>query len=85
MVSFLSLVSFRVLDTCTSLSKELCIKTVEGNIVNCIFHFLQYSNQSQPSIEAREPAVRVLINLLRYHETSQIVWKVSCCTLLLVV
>ncbi|CAI6348354.1 unnamed protein product [Macrosiphum euphorbiae] len=62
------------LDTCTSLSKELCMKTADGAIVDYIFHFLQYSNQSQPSIEAREPAIRVLINLLRYHETSWIIW-----------
>jgi len=66
-----------ILDTCTSLSKELCIKTADGAIVDYIFHFLQYSNQSQPSIEAREPAIRVLINLLRYHETSWIIWTVS--------
>lgn len=62
------------LDTCTSLSKELCMKTADGVIVDYIFRFLQYSNQSQPSIEAREPAIRVLINLLRYHETSWIIW-----------
>ncbi|VVC38206.1 Hypothetical protein CINCED_3A000313 [Cinara cedri] len=62
------------LDTCTSLSKELCIKTIEGTIIDYIFRFLQYSNQSQPSIEAREPAIRVLTNLLRYHETSQLIW-----------
>lgn len=66
-----------VLDTCTSLSKELCMKTADGVIVDYIFRFLQYSNQSQPSIEAREPAIRVLINLLRYHETSWIIWTVS--------
>ncbi|XP_060849151.1 abnormal spindle-like microcephaly-associated protein homolog [Rhopalosiphum padi] len=62
------------LDTCTSLSKELCMKTADGAIVDYIFHFLQYSNQSQPSTEAREPAIRVLINLLRYHETTWIIW-----------
>ncbi|VVC41764.1 Hypothetical protein CINCED_3A009489 [Cinara cedri] len=62
------------LDTCTSLSKELCVKTSEGDIVDYMFHFLQSSNQSQPSIEAREPAIRVLINLLRYHETSWHIW-----------
>lgn len=42
-----------------------------------IFHFLLYSNQSQPSIEAREPAIRVLTNLLRCHETSWIIWTVD--------
>ncbi|XP_025421851.1 protein abnormal spindle-like isoform X3 [Sipha flava] len=62
------------LEICTSLSKELCLKTAEGIIVDIIFHFLQYSNQSQPSIEAREPAIRVLINLLRYKETSWHIW-----------
>lgn len=67
---------FLFLDTCTSLSKELCVKTAEGTIMNYIFHFLEYSNQSQPSIEAREPAIRVLINLLKYHETSWQIWMV---------
>lgn len=66
-----------LLDTCTSLSKELCLKTSEGDIVDYIFHFLQSSNQSQPSIEAREPAIHVLINLLRFHETSWYIWTVS--------
>ncbi|XP_050531513.1 protein abnormal spindle isoform X2 [Daktulosphaira vitifoliae] len=66
---------FWTLELCTSLSKELCIKTAEGTIVDYIFHFLQYSNQSQPSIEAREPAIRVLTNLLRYHETSWHIWR----------
>lgn len=41
-----------------------------------MLHFLQYSNQSQPSIEAREPAIRVLTNLLKYHETSWNIWMV---------
>lgn len=68
---------FYLLETCTSLSKELCLKTAEGMIVDNIFHFLLYSNQSQPSIEAREPAIRVLTNLLRYHETSWHIWVVS--------
>ncbi|XP_060855887.1 protein abnormal spindle-like [Metopolophium dirhodum] len=62
------------LDTCTTLSKELCLKTSEGMIVDYMFHFLHYSNQSQPSIEAREPAIRVLTNLLKYHETSWHIW-----------
>ncbi|XP_050438518.1 protein abnormal spindle isoform X3 [Adelges cooleyi] len=66
---------FWTLELCTSLSKELCKKTAEGTIVDYIFHFLQYSNQSQPSVEAREPAIRVLINLLRYHETSWYIWR----------
>lgn len=65
------------LDTCTTLSKELCLKTSEGVIVDNMFHFLQYSNQSQPSIEAREPVIRVLTNLLKYHETSWHIWMVS--------
>lgn len=76
---------FCVLDICTSLSKELCIKTAEGTIIDCIFHFLLYSNQSQPSMEAREPAIRVLTNLLRYHETSRTIWKVSTPLLCLIV
>ncbi|XP_026817930.1 protein abnormal spindle-like isoform X2 [Rhopalosiphum maidis] len=62
------------LDTCTTLSKELCLKTSEGTIVDYMFHFLHYSNQSQPSLEAREPAIRVLTNLLKYHETSWHIW-----------
>ncbi|XP_022160068.1 protein abnormal spindle-like isoform X2 [Myzus persicae] len=62
------------LDTCTTLSKELCLKTSEGMIVDSMFHFLHYSNQSQPSIDAREPAIRVLTNLLKYHETSWHIW-----------
>jgi hypothetical protein len=65
------------LDTCTTLSKELCLKTSEGTIVDYMFHFLHYSNQSQPSLEAREPAIRVLTNLLKYHETSWHIWVVS--------
>lgn len=64
-------------DTCTALSKELCIKTVEGDIVDYIFHFLMNSNRSEPSIEARQPAIRVLINLLRYNETKRLIWIVS--------
>lgn len=67
---------FCISDTCTSLSKELCVKTAEGVIIDHIFHFLQYSNQSQPSVAAREPAIRVLNNLLRYHETSWLIWTV---------
>ncbi|KAE9525583.1 hypothetical protein AGLY_014110 [Aphis glycines] len=62
------------LDTCTTLSKELCLKTSEGTIIDYLFHFLHYSNQSQPSLEAREPAIRVLTNLLKYHETSWHIW-----------
>lgn len=69
--------TFFFLDTCTTLSKELCVKTSEGMIVDYMFHFLQYSNQSQPSIEAREPVIRVLTNLLKYHETSWHIWMVS--------
>lgn len=64
-------------DTCTALSKELCLRTVEGSIINYMLHFLQYSNQSQPSTEAREPAIRVLTNLLKYQETSWRIWMVS--------
>ncbi|KAF0764759.1 protein abnormal spindle-like isoform X1 [Aphis craccivora] len=61
-------------NTCTTLSKELCLKTSEGTIIDYMFHFLHYSNQSQPSLEAREPAIRVLTNLLKYHETSWHIW-----------
>lgn len=53
------------------------MKTIESTIVDYMLHFLQYSNQSQPSIEAREPAIRVLTNLLKYHETSWNIWMVS--------
>lgn len=68
---------FYFLETCTSLSKELCLKTADGMIVDYMFRFLLYSNQSQPSVEAREPAIRVLINLLKYHETSWHIWMVN--------
>jgi len=45
--------------------------------VDFIFRFLRYSNQSQPSIEARQPAIRVLTNLLKYQETSWLIWMVN--------
>uniref|UniRef100_A0A3Q3VME9 Calponin-homology (CH) domain-containing protein n=1 Tax=Mola mola TaxID=94237 RepID=A0A3Q3VME9_MOLML len=65
------------LETATRLSPECCERLVESGATNVIFTLIRCCNRSVPCMEVITFSIQILLNLSKYHKTTEAVYSVE--------
>ncbi|XP_059197817.1 abnormal spindle-like microcephaly-associated protein [Centropristis striata] len=69
--------ALRNLETATRLSPECCERLVESGATNIIFTLIRCCNRSVPCMDVITYSVQILLNLSKYHKTTEAVYLVE--------
>ncbi|XP_070688412.1 abnormal spindle-like microcephaly-associated protein [Pempheris klunzingeri] len=65
------------LETATRLSPECCERLVESGATNVIFTLIRCCNRSVPCMDVITYSIQILLNLSKYHKTTEAVYSVE--------
>ncbi|XP_029133780.2 abnormal spindle-like microcephaly-associated protein [Labrus bergylta] len=65
------------LETATRLSPECCEQLVESGATNVIFTLIRCCNRSVPCMDVITYSIQILLNLSKYHKTTEAVYSVE--------
>ncbi|KAF7651196.1 hypothetical protein LDENG_00114280 [Lucifuga dentata] len=65
------------LETATRLSPECCERLVESGATNVIFTLIRCCNRSVPCMDVITYSIQILLNLSKYHKTTEAVYAVE--------
>ncbi|KAI4828219.1 hypothetical protein KUCAC02_022324 [Chaenocephalus aceratus] len=69
--------ALRNLESATRLSPECCERLVESGATNTIFTLVRCCNRSVPCMDVITYSIQILLNLSKYHKTTEAVYSVE--------